>query len=117
MPVTCCIMGHVGPGQDLPFRQCQYYFYLRREKHTSPDFTIPTGAVPDKANLQLFNSYCDRIIINIKNSTVNFRMYFRTFTDGYMTNMKQAYIIQYGHVDRHLRQIRRDQIKCCFSKG
>lgn len=82
-------------------------FIYEEKKHISPDFTIPTGKVPDKANLDLFNVYCDRIINNIKTSDLNFRLYFIKFTGGYMTNMNQAYIIQYGHVDRHLRQIRR----------
>lgn len=82
-------------------------FIYEEKKHVSPDFTVPTGHIPDQANLKLFNAYCDRIISNIKMSDINFRLYFRTFTDGYMTNMNQAYIIQYGHVDRHLRQIKR----------
>lgn len=82
-------------------------FIYEERKHIAPDYSVPTNTIPDKANLALFNSYCDRIIENIRNSDLNFRMYYRTFTDGYMTNMNQAYIIHYGHVDRHLRQIRR----------
>jgi len=82
-------------------------FIYEEKKHASPDFTVPTGQVPDKANLNLFNAYCNRIINNISTSDLNMRMYYRKFTDGYMTNMNQAYMIQYGHVDRHLRQIRR----------
>lgn len=82
-------------------------FIYEEQKHTAPDYSVPTNTIPDKANLALFNAYCDRIIQNIRNSDLNFRMYYRTFTDGYMTNMNQAYIIHYGHVDRHLRQIRR----------
>lgn len=82
-------------------------FIYEDKKHVSPDLTIPTGQIPDKSNLNLFNIYCDRIITNITASEINFRLYFRRFTGGYMTNMNQAYIIQYGHVDRHLRQIRR----------
>lgn len=91
-------------------------FIYEEKKHVSPDFTIPTGAIPDKANLNLFNVYCNRIINNIKASELNFRMYFRTFTDGYMTNMNQAYMIQYGHVDRHMRQIRRIKADPSFPK-
>lgn len=91
-------------------------FIYEERKHVSPDFTIPTGAVPDNSNLKLFNSYCDRILSNIKTSEVNFRLYYRRFTDGYMTNMNQAYIIQFGHVDRHLRQIRRIKANVNFPK-
>ena len=92
-------------------------FIYEEKKHISPDFTIPTGMVPGKANLDLFNVYCNRIIDNIKSSDLNFRLYFRKFTDGYMTNMNQAYIIQYGHVDRHLRQIRRIKTDKNFPKN
>jgi hypothetical protein len=91
-------------------------FIYEDKKHVSPDFTVPTGSIPDQANLKLFNAYCDRIITNIKASEINFRLYFRTFTDGYMTNMNQAYMIQYGHVDRHLRQIRRIKSNSNFPK-
>ena len=91
-------------------------FIYEEKKHVSPDLTIPTGQVSDSSNLKLFNSYCDRIIKNIKASDINFQIYFRRFTDGYMTNMNQAYIIQYGHVDRHLRQIRRIKSNVNFPK-
>ena len=91
-------------------------FIYEDKKHTSPDFTVPTGKVPEAINLQLFNAYCDRIIENIRKSDLNFRLYFRKFTDGYMTNMNQAYIIQYGHVDRHLRQIKRIKSDANFPK-
>ena len=91
-------------------------FIYEDKKHISPDLTIPTGQVPDHSNLKLFNSYCTRTIENIKASEINFRIYFRRFMDGYMTNMNQAYIIQYGHVDRHLRQIRRIKANANFPK-
>ncbi|RZK45148.1 MAG: DinB family protein, partial [Pedobacter sp.] len=77
------------------------------QKHTSPPFSVPTGLVPDVANLKLFNVYCDRILDNIRSSQLNFKLYFRRFNSGYMTNINQAYMIHYLHVDRHLRQIRR----------
>ena len=91
-------------------------FIYEEKSHVSPDLTIPTGKIPGNSNLGLFNSYCIRIIENIKSSEINFRLYYRKFTDGYMTNMYQAYVIQYGHVDRHLRQIRRIKADLKFPK-
>lgn len=91
-------------------------FIYEEKKHVSPDLTIPTGQIPDSSNLKLFNVYCNRIIANINTSDINFRIYFRRFTDGYMTNMNQAYVIHYGHVDRHLRQIRRIKSNAKFPK-
>lgn len=82
-------------------------FIYEEKKHTSPDISIPTGAVPDKANLKQFNILCDRIISNIKTLDINFRTHMRIFTDGYKESMNQTYIIHYGHIDRHLRQIAR----------
>lgn len=109
-----------GPRPELakicPSDSINTIFIYEEKKHVSPDFTIPTGHIPDQTNLNVFNSYCDRIIQNIQNTNINFRLYFRTFTDGYMTNMNQAYIIQYGHVDRHLRQIRRIKSNSNFPK-
>lgn len=109
-----------GPRPELadkcPSDSINTTFIYEDKKHTSPDFTIPTGHIPGQANLNLFNTYCDRIITNIKKSDINFRLYFRTFTDGYMTNINQAYMIQYGHVDRHLRQIRRIKSNTDFPK-
>ena len=110
-----------GPRPELvkicPSDSANTSFIYEEKKHISPDFTIPTGAIPDQANLKLFNAYCDRIIANIKNANINFRLYYRTFTNGYMTNMNQAYIIQFGHVDRHLRQIKRIKSNIKFPKS
>lgn len=91
-------------------------FIYEERKHVAPDYSVPTGKTPDRSNLNLFNAYCDRIVANIRNSGLNFRLYYRRFTDGYMTNMNQAYIIHYGHVDRHLRQIRRIKADPRFPK-
>jgi hypothetical protein len=91
-------------------------FIYEEKLHSAPDFTIPTGQIPDRANLNVFNVYHERIIANIKKSDLNFRLYLRTFTDGYMTNMNQAYIIHFGHVDRHLRQVRRIKSNAAFPK-
>ncbi len=82
-------------------------FIYEEKKHTAPDISIPTNTIPDKSNLALFNAYIDRIINNISTSSLNFRLYFITYTDGYLQNMNQEYIIHYGHIDRHLKQIRR----------
>ena len=82
-------------------------FIYEERKHVSPDITIPTGKIPDKANLNLYNVYAGRIITNIQNASYNFKVYFKTYTNGYLRNMNQAYMIHYGHIDRHLKQIRK----------
>ena len=82
-------------------------FIYEEKKHTSPDITIPTGKIPDKLNLELFNIYVNRLTMNIQNSSNNFKVYFKTFTNGYLRNMNQAYLVHSGHLERHLKQIRR----------
>jgi hypothetical protein len=42
----------------------------------------------------------------LESSTIDFSQYFRVFTDE-IRNLYQIYIIHYGHIDRHIRQIKR----------
>ncbi len=82
-------------------------FIYEEKPHISPDFTVPTGLVSEGNNLKMFNLKCDEIIRSIETSTVDFRQYVREGKDGNHRNLAQLYIIQFGHVDRHLRQIRK----------
>lgn len=82
-------------------------FIYEQRPHISPDHTIPTGLITDENNLKIFNIKYDEIINAIKSSDKNFRLYFRPFDDNYQEDIVQQYIIHFGHVDRHLRQIRR----------
>lgn len=83
--------------------------------HTSPDYTIPTGFIPDQINLKLFSSKCDELINEIEQSDLNFRLYIRKIPN-YNKNLVQLHMIHYGHVDRHLRQIRRIKSHPLFPK-
>ncbi|NBB19406.1 DinB family protein [Runella sp. CRIBMP] len=82
-------------------------FIYETNPHTSPDFTIPTGLIKDENNLKIFNGKYDEIIGAIEKSKLNYRMIVREGKDGNHRDLAQIYIIHYGHVDRHLRQIRR----------
>lgn len=82
------------------------YWIYEDKPHTSPDYTIPTGFIPGDAVLKLFNSKCDELIKELETSDLNFRLYIRKIPT-YNKNLVQIYMIHYGHVDRHLRQIRR----------
>src|SRR5690606_31859577 len=82
-------------------------FIWEERPHTSPYHTIPTGLIIDDNNRLIFNVKYDEIKDFIKNSDLNFRLYLRNFNDEYMEDVVQQFIIHYGHVDRHLRQIRR----------
>ncbi|MFN3380503.1 MAG: DinB family protein, partial [Runella zeae] len=50
-------------------------FIYETNPHVSPDHTIPTGLVKDEANLKIFNSKYDEIIMAIEKSNLNFRKF------------------------------------------
>lgn len=91
-------------------------FIYEEKSHVSPDISIPTGLIPDDINRQLFNVKCDEIIQKIKASTIDFGQYFRTFPGGYQENFYQMHTIHFGHIDRHLRQIRKIKADKNFPK-
>ncbi len=91
-------------------------FIYEERPHVSPEHTLPTGLITDGNNLKIFNVKYDEIINAIKTSTKNFRLYFRPFDSKYQEDAVQQYIIHYGHVDRHLRQIRRIKAHPDFPK-
>jgi hypothetical protein len=91
-------------------------FIYEEKSHVSPDISIPTGLIPDDINRQLFNVKCDEIIRKLEGSTIDLGQYFRTFPDGYQENFYQMHTIHYGHIDRHLRQIRKIKADKNFPK-
>ena len=91
-------------------------FIYESNPHTSPDFTIPTGLIKDENNLKIFNGKYDELISAIEKSNLNYRMIVREGKDGKHRDLAQIYIIHYGHVDRHLRQIRRIKANPNFPK-
>lgn len=91
-------------------------FIYEERAHVSPDHTIPTGLIIDGNNLKIFNVKYDEIINAIKVSDKNFRLYFKPYDANYQEDIVQQYIIHYGHVDRHLRQIRRIKLHPNFPK-
>ncbi|WP_028666204.1 DinB family protein [Runella zeae] len=91
-------------------------FIYETNPHVSPDHTIPMGLVKDEANLKIFNSKYDEIIMAIEKSKLNFRKFVRPGINGRHRDLAQIYIVHYGHVDRHLRQIRRIKANPSFPK-
>ncbi|MES2797497.1 MAG: DinB family protein [Bacteroidota bacterium] len=91
-------------------------FIYEEKSHVSPDISIPTGLIPDDINRQLFNIKCDEIVQKLESSTIDLGQYFRTFPGGYQENFYQMHTIHYGHIDRHLRQIRRIKADSNFPK-
>ena len=90
-------------------------FIYEEKNHTSPDLSIPTGLIPDDNNRKIFNIKADEILKKLEASTIDFSQYFRVYPNE-IRNLYQIYIIHYGHIDRHIRQIKRIKDDMNFPK-
>lgn len=85
-----------------------YYmdFIMETKPHRSPDFSRPTGFIRGKNNLVFFQRLRDQAIAFADTTQADMRVHFELTATESPRNMHQVYIYQWGHVDRHLRQIR-----------
>jgi hypothetical protein len=91
-------------------------FIWEERPHISPNHTLPTGLITDDNNRLIFNIKYDEIISFIEKSDLNFRNYIRDFNGEYMEDLVQQFTIHYGHVERHIRQIKRIKANPGFPK-
>lgn len=86
----------------------QYYrdFIMEDKPHEAPDFAKPTGLIEGKNTLAFFQLKRDQAIAFAETSQANMRIHYERTDSKFPRNMHQAHIYQWGHVDRHLRQIR-----------
>ncbi|MBC7572064.1 MAG: DinB family protein [Spirosoma sp.] len=75
--------------------------------HKSPDFSRPTGFIEGRNNLAFFLKLREQTIGFVEKTKADMRAYFELTQTDNPRNMHQVYIYQWGHVDRHLRQIRK----------
>ena len=86
-----------------------YYveWIMEPDPHKSPDFSRPTGFIEGKNNLLFFLKLRNETIKFIETTQVDMRAHFELTATDNPRNMHQVYLFQWGHVDRHLRQIRK----------
>ncbi len=86
-----------------------YYttFIMEDKPHTAPDFAIPTGFIQGKDNLTFFIRGREQAIKFVETTQIDLRAHFELTNTKYPRNMHQVLIYQWGHVDRHLRQIKK----------
>lgn len=86
-----------------------YYlnFILKPAPHQSPDFSRPTGFMEGKNTLTFFTRLRDQTISFVEKTEADMRAHYELTATDSPRNMHQVYIYQWGHVDRHLRQIRK----------
>ena len=97
------------PELNATSRPDSYYheFIMEEAKHTSPDFTKPTGFIDGRKNLTFFLQNHAINLAFIESTQADLRAHFEFTGTPNPRNMHQVLIFQWGHVDRHLRQIRK----------
>ena len=85
-------------------------FIMEDDVHVTTEFTkpftysVPMGLNDIQNNLAWFLKMRNESIEYMKTTKEDLRLYFR---NNGITNIHQTYIYVFGHVDRHLRQIRK----------
>jgi DinB superfamily len=84
-----------------------YYttFIMEDKQHNAPDFAVPTGFMRGKDNLTFFLRGRAQAIKFVETTKYDLRAHFELTATKNPRNMHQVLIYQWGHVDRHLRQI------------
>lgn len=84
-----------------------YNEWIMEEKpHNAPVFAKPTGLIEGKNNLTYFLEQNDLNIKFVETTQLDLRAYFEQ-TNKEPRSLHHVLIFQWGHVDRHLRQIRK----------
>ena len=108
------------PELNQTSRPDSYYssFIMEDTPHKAPDIAKPTGFIRGKDNLTFFKRLRDQAIGYADTTKTDMRAHFEfTAAGNSPRNMHQVYIYQWGHVDRHLRQIRKVKAHPGYPKG
>lgn len=92
-------------------------FVMEEKVHNSPDYSRPTGFIRGKNNLDFFLNKNAETIRFVSNTESDLKLYFEQVGGGMFRNVHQVYLVQWGHVDRHLRQIKKVKSHPDFPKG
>ncbi|CCG98743.1 hypothetical protein FAES_0732 [Fibrella aestuarina BUZ 2] len=95
------------PELNQTSRPDSYYkeWIMEPAPHNAPDFAKPSGFIDGKNNLTFFLRLRNQTIDFVGKTTADMRAHFERTATPNPRNMHQVYIFQWGHVDRHLRQI------------
>ncbi|GAB3332985.1 hypothetical protein GCM10027299_39970 [Larkinella ripae] len=107
------------PELNQTSRPDHYYttFIMEDTPHQSSDLSKPTGFIRGKDNLTFFLRHRDQAIAFAEKTKVDMRAQFEfTAAGDNPRNMHQVYLYQWGHVDRHLRQIRKVKAHANYPK-
>lgn len=101
--------GKPQPELNKTSRPDSYYKTLIVEDapHVSPFISRPTGFIKGKDNLSFFVNRHALNISFIEKTEADMRSLFELTGTPNPRNMHQVYLYQWGHIDRHLKQIRK----------
>ena len=92
-------------------------FIMEEKSHNAPDFSKPTGFIKGKNNLAFFLDRRALIVKFVDTTKADLRFYHEPVGGGVYRNVHQVLLVQWGHIDRHLRQIRRIKEHPLFPKA
>jgi len=110
--ISIALRGKPRPEFNKDVKPDTYYsgFIMEDAPHVTVEFTkpftysVPLGMDDIKSNTAWFLKMRNESIEYIKTAKEDLRLYYR---NGGSANLHQTYIYVFGHVDRHLRQIRK----------
>jgi len=94
-----------------------YVDFIMEEKiHDAPDYARPTGFMKGQDNLTAFMKIREQTIRFAETTKADLKAHFEPTGGGQYRNVHQIFIIQWGHVNRHIRQIKKIKIHPDYPK-
>jgi hypothetical protein len=82
-------------------------FIMEEKHHQSPGYSRPTGFIKGKDNLTFFLSRNGETLKFVEGTTADLKAFYEPVGGGVFRNVHQIHLVQWGHIDRHLRQIKK----------
>jgi len=110
--ISIALRGKPQPEFNKDVKPDSYYsnFIMEETPHVTIEYTkpftysVPLGMNDIKSNIAWFVKMRNESVEYIKTTKEDLRLYYR---NAGSTNLHQTYIYVFGHVDRHLRQIKK----------
>ncbi|RFS14234.1 DinB family protein [Emticicia sp. C21] len=82
-------------------------FMMEEKVHNAPDYARPMGFALGKDNLTTFLKIREQTIRFVETTQADLKAHFEPVGGENYRNVHQIFIVQYGHVSRHIRQIKK----------
>lgn len=92
-------------------------FIMEEKGHNAPEYAKPTGFIKGKNNWDFFRTRRAGAIAFVDSTKADLRLYHEAVGGGVFRDVHQVLLVQWGHVDRHLRQIERVKAHALFPRN